>query len=205
MNNYSKIKAILQHGQMVEVYDNDTGCYSIFSSISGDNFVRHSEWATAVDICRNTIGKSEIEKKDLDEDFKNITIRPIPVRYNMLKVGDKVDVLEELENIKSYDKYYDIDKVAGKKNLSIQTVVDQEVGQSYGLNECQILVPAWAVVPHIEEKEGCACSCHTEDRGGSCYCYKNCPYLKSLEDQIKAAINLLEDNGLLIDGKILRK
>ena len=143
MDNYTKIKQLIETGFMVQGFDKKDKNYTIFTSIMSDGNIRCSMWRNNFEECYDYLGTTSDEKEDIN--YFNLELTPIPHRYKELK--GKVDILDIEE----------AGVLRGKKGLEAIVFYSNNTGEHYYIwnkdTSYYEYAQAWAVVPHFEEVE----------------------------------------------------
>ena len=131
MTNFEKIKKLLKHGHKVQIGK------SVYIGISkSGNLLRE-------DIV--VFGEEEINE------MGSLEITPIPYKFEILKEGDKVDILENLRELEKFDYYSECKNMIGTKNNVITQVKNNYYGVHYIING--YFFPHNCVSPSIEDEE----------------------------------------------------
>ena len=93
---------------------------------------------------------------------------------NLLPVGTKVNILECAKECVNYDNWFQDKQDMVGREFIIDKLVEENSGLGYIIDD--MYFPHWCVSPIIDEKA----------------------------DKIKEAIKLLEDEGIVVNGKILK-
>lgn len=155
MDNYSKIKLMLEHGFKVKcqlgvrTVGRPSENWIIFTSISSDGRLRLSNDSSELTDCLDTLGVHSENEAGINA--LNLTsITPIIEKPKMYQVGDLVDIAEEWSKDRDWvEKKYGTTK---KMIVDGYSPDDQLVYLSKDKERiCQ--VPNWAVTPHIPEQD----------------------------------------------------
>jgi len=148
MTNYKKIKAIVEHGHLCAVKHED-GDWAVYSSMCSNEAIRRSTWHSDIEDCMDHLGIS-CNSKELINDFTITEIKPIPRKIKMLKVGDKVRILENIKEIKSYEYWDNKAKEMIGKIFEIEEVDSNSSDISYQCDDYRF--PHHCVSPVLEEE-----------------------------------------------------
>jgi len=133
MTNFEKIKKLLKHGHKVQIGKSVYIGISKSGNLFSDDFVPFSE--------------SEVNERI----FCKTPPIPIPYKFEILKEGDKVDILENLRELEKFDYYSECKNMIGTKNNVITQVKNNYYGVHYIING--YFFPHNCVSPSIEDEE----------------------------------------------------
>ena len=151
MTNYEKIKRILEHGHYCAVKIDEQ--WQTFSSFSLNGDIRESSMEDTIEETLNSHG-TVWHSESMINKFNITEFRPIPRPFKILKVGDKVDILENCRELEEFGAWCgEAHELVGKKGLKITNVSNSYNGVYYGIDGIEnYAFPHHCVSPHIEEE-----------------------------------------------------
>ena len=153
MNNYEKIKALLELNTLKGVACRENDEWKVFTNITGNGSLEGTYTKDSIKECWvEGLSNSPYDEPDMKKYFTDEII-PIPHKPKVLEKGTKVTILD----IANDDWIEDAKGIVGQSGLEIRDAFDNASGVSYHIyNKDKTdywTVPAYCVVPTFTEEK----------------------------------------------------